>query len=261
VPFALPYQVSDWPAPMPFPATDTLSITIGQFAGAAVMVGRWPGDLGVHGRFSVADAAHRATCIRAYFQVREGRLTHSPVYKQLDPTEKAIAAYYMGMAAAKIFADRRLGVPWLAHLSRYGPHWSVVYSGTKRPDLFGPTPTWQWVIAEAKGRVRTRQSLIDTMKHQKAAVASVNGNPPLMRVGTTTRFPGRNLELRVVDPPLERRGLHFQINPARWVRRYYAPVVELISRRASNGQDDYAYGRLDDADLELGRYTLQFSVG
>jgi hypothetical protein len=160
------------------------------------------------------------------------------------------------MTSAKIFADRRLNVPWLAHLSRYGARWSVIYSGAKRPDLFGPTPAGQWVIAEAKGRVRTRQSLIDTMRRQKSAVASVNGFPPVVRIGTTTRFPADELELRVVDPPAKRVGLHFRIDPARWLLRYYAPVVDLVSRRHSDDdRDGYVYGRLDDADLELGIHS------
>jgi hypothetical protein len=253
-PFRLPYEATGFSGP-PFADKDEMTVTWDDLIKAVVTVGRWKEDLSPHGVFSFAEATHRATCLRAYLETRDDRLHHSPAFRGLDPTEQGVVSYYLGMATTKLFADRCLGVPWLMHVSRYGAAWSITYSGPRRPDLFGADTAGNWTVAEAKGRVRMRQSLITAMQAQKNAVATINQCAPRFRIGVATRFPQRQLEARVVDPPPRRTADALALDASDWLAAYYAPIVDLIAQNPDvygTRQRGTLYGALPGADVEIG---------
>jgi hypothetical protein len=250
--FEVPYLASDFPSPAPFDMEGSLKVTWEDLLHAAITVGRWRKDVLSHGRYSVAEVAHRAMCFRAYLDIDDGALRHTSAYRSLDPTEKGLVSYYVGMAACKLFAHRCLGVQWLMHISRYEAQWAVTYSGTSRPDLFGCNASGQWLVAEAKGRMRTRESLVSTMQQQKSSVASVAGQVPSYRIGTATRFPRGSLALRVVDPPAKSRAEDVPLNPGAWLLDYYAPIVDLIESSDPVSEDGGRYAVIPGTDVQVG---------
>jgi hypothetical protein len=250
--FEVPYLASDFPSPAPFDMEGSLQVTWDDLLHAAITVGRWRTDVLRHGRYSVAEVAHRAMCLRAYLDIDDGALRHTPAYRSLDPTEKGLVSYYVGMAACKLFAQRCLGVQWLMHISRYEAKWAVTYSGTSRPDLFGCNARGQWLVAEAKGRMRMRQALANTMHQQKSSVASIGGQAPTYRIGTATRFPGGTLALRVVDPPAKPRAEDVPLNPGAWLLDYYAPIVDLIESNDPFPEDGGMYAVIPGTDVQVG---------
>lgn len=190
----------------------------------------------------------------AYFDIDSTqRMVRSPAFATLDPSEKGIASFYLGMAMAKLYADKVLGIPWLMHISRYEATWAVRYGfSAKRPDLFGCNAAGAWAVAEAKGRTRVTGALVKQMKAQKSSVATINGVAPAHRYGSATRFEAGRLALRVVDPPARRDAQEVPIDPAAWLTDYYAPIVDLIADTDRHVEGPYLVGVIPNTDIEVG---------
>ena len=134
----IPYEATDFPTTSGLNGPGGLSLTWDEVLWATMTVGKARRDVLRHGRYSSADLLHRLACMYAYFDVQSGRMVHSRAFTTLDPSEKAIASFYLGMAMAKLYADKVLGIPWLMHIIRYEAAWAVAYGASAtRPDLFG----------------------------------------------------------------------------------------------------------------------------
>ena len=205
-----------------------LSLTWDEVIWATMTVGKARRDVLRHGRYSSADLVHRIACRYAYFDIRGGQMVRSPAFKTMDPSEEAIASSYLGMAMAKLYADKVLGIPWLMHISRYEAAWAVKYGASaKRPDLFGCNPAGDWAVAEAKGRDRVTGAFVTEQQEQKSSVATINGAAPTHRYGAATRFQEGRLALRIVDPPSRHDAQAVPIDPAAWLVDYCTPIVDL----------------------------------
>lgn len=248
----IPCDVSGFPHQSGLNGQVDLSATWNEVLTAAVTVGKWRQDFMNRGRFSVFELIHRLSAIEAYFDLDQGRLTLSTAHDDLDPTEKGVVAYYLGMTLAKLYASKMLGVPWLMHLSRYAPVWSVTYgAGSRRPDLFGVDATGQWVVAEAKGRQRVTQKLIQEMKAQARSVAAIDGVAPKYSYGSATRFQEGKASLRVVDPPAEPSGVDVPLKRGVWLLHYYGRLVSLMDRVDSWEEGDLVVAELPDLAVEV----------
>lgn len=231
-----------------------LTVTWNELIWAVITVGKWKTDVFSHGQYSAAEAIHRAACIYAYCEINPmRRLVMTPLFATIDPSEKAIVSYYLGMAMSKIYADRVLSVPWLMHISRYHAKDSIKYLGSGRPDLYGSDLAGNWSVVEAKGRSRVTKRLLDKMRDQKSMVATINGINPSFRVGTATRRASTAIELRVVDPEPRLDAERLQIDPVMWIAEYYAPLLQL-SAAPSTGQDDSGtqFYALPGTSIEIG---------
>lgn len=247
------YEATDFPMRSGLNGYGHLSLTWDEVIWATMTAGKARRDVMRHGRYSSADLVHRIACMYAYFDIRGGQMVRSPAFKSLDPSEKAIASFYLGMAMAKLYADKVLGIPWLMHISRYEAAWAVKYGASaKRPDLFGCNAAGDWVVAEAKGRDRVTGALVANMQEQKSSVATINGVPPAHRYGAATRFPEGLLALRVVDPPPRRDAQEVPIDPAAWLVDYYTPIIDLIAESDRQVEGRHVIGFISNSDIEVG---------
>ena len=249
---SIPYLASDFPVGSRLNGSARLRVTWRDLLLAAITVGKASLDVLQFGRYSIAEVLHRVACFEAYFDIKGSRLVHSPAHATLDPTEKALVSYYLGMVSAKIYADKVLGIPWMMHISRYESKWSVRYgSNPAWPDLFGCNASGDWIVAEAKGRSRVTTQLISKMQAQKSAVASINGFAPAHRIGVASRFSAKRLDLRVVDPPARQGAQEVSIDPALWLIDYYRPLVDLIDSSGDRREAGAVVGLLPGTNLEL----------
>lgn len=249
----IPYEATDFPRPSGLNGYGNLRFTWAELLWATITVGKAQRDVLRQGRYSSADMLHRMACMYAYFDIRGGRLVRSPMYATLDPSEKAIASFYLGMAVAKLYAAKVLDVPWLMHISRYEATWAVKFGASaKRPDLFGCNAAGDWVVAEAKGRDRVTAALISKMQAQKSSVATINGVSPTHRYGSATRLEAGRLALRVVDPPARKDAQEVPIDPAAWLSDYYAPIVDLVVDGDRRTEGAYLVGPIPGTDIEVG---------
>lgn len=249
------YEASDFPAADGLNGFGSMRLTWNEVLWATMTVGKAQPDVFQHGHYSTADVVHRLSCMYAYFDLdRAGRIVRSPAFATLDPSEKGIASFYLGMTMAKLYADKVLGIPWLMHISRYAAAWSVRYGASqKRPDLFGCNASGDWAVAEAKGRTRVTAALVNQMKKQKGSVATINGEAPMYRYGSATRFEGGRLALRVVDPPARRDARELPIDPAAWLVDYYTPIIDLLETTTEQRSEErIVAGVIPGTDIEVG---------
>jgi hypothetical protein len=251
--FQISYEATDFPRASGLNGHGGLHLTWDDVLWATMTVGRAGRDVLRYGRYSSADLVHRVACMCAYFDIRGGRMVRSEAFTTLDPSEKAIVSFYLGLAMTKVYADQVLGVPWLMHISRYEAAWAVKYgASTKRPDLFGCNAAGDWAVAEAKGRDRVTGALIAKMQAQKCSVATINGAVPAHRYGASTRFPEGRLALRIVDPPPRDDAQEVPIDPAAWLVDYYTPIVDLIAEGDHQVEGRHLVGLIPNSDIEVG---------
>jgi len=259
VPAALrvPYTTSGFAAPAP-PAVGWLTFDWGDLIWASITVGRMPPDQFGHGIYSSWEVVQRAGMIFAYLsEDPTGRIVPSPLYLELDRSEKGTVSYYIGMAMTKLFVDHLFNASWLAHIDRYQLALQVVFGpGRTRPDLVGPDPTLNWLVAEAKGRSGGRdQGASDTMKDQKTFVLSVAGAAPHVAMGCQAYFGNGMLALEVVDPtePSE-LAVDYPLDPDYFFWAYYRSLVAIISQSGLEAFEDGRAQRLlrvPEADLTI----------
>jgi hypothetical protein len=250
----VPVEASDFPLASSLNGSHILQVRWDDLLWASITVGKSRRDVLRHGQYSFAEILHRVSCLYAYYDVGStARLVLSPAFRSLDYTEKGLVSFYTGMAMAKLYADKVLGIPWMMHISRYETPWAVRFgANTNRPDLFGCNPLGEWAVAEAKGRARVTAKLVSKMKQQKSAVATIQRVPPTFRYGAATRFEGGELALRVVDPPGRRRAEDIPLDPAAWLVDYYRPIVDLLETAATRTEGEAIIGQLPGTDIEVG---------
>lgn len=216
-----------------------------------------------HGVTSVWEWIHRVSVIPAYVRnTWAGELFRSALAESLDRSEKMLLSYVLGQALTGIFCEQRLHLTHLMHVDRYANRWGVVFGGGRsRPDLFGPTATGEWVVAEAKGRSNGMESgLARKLRDQKGMVREVEGRPPAVSLGCVAHFPPLSSGLRgplrveAVDPDLDEEAVALDISKDKYFRAYYEPFVSAINMGQPSGlsSDDVLVADFPTIGLSVG---------
>lgn len=210
--------------------TGTLTTSWDEVLWAALSIGR-PSAYHVfrHGPASFHEAVFRLALVRmAVEQDRYGSLHRTDVFADLDPTEKGMVSYFLGMTFCKLFASRHLQTPWLLHLDVFRAHLNPVILGRSRPDLVGENNFGEWHAFESKGR-SSAPSLADKTKAKTQAqrLVSVGGRNCSLHVGSFTFFRNDVLEFYWRDPePNAQEALEIPRPDREW-RYYYEPSLRL----------------------------------
>lgn len=233
--YQVPYRTVDFPSGIP--KEGELRFDSNELAHALFTTGRAGRDQISHGQASLWEMLHRISLIGAYLgSNREARLTRSLLARNLDRSEKANLSYTLGQSLTGLFSRRVLQVPFLLHVDRYRAEHNIRFreGSNRRPDLFGLTIEGEWVVAEAKGRLRRpREKLLEDMRAQKRTVATINSRPPTLAYGCVASWEKDNLRLDAVDPTEpESDAEHLRMDRNRYLQAYYAPFVDLIDRDA-----------------------------
>ncbi|GAA7762381.1 hypothetical protein HpMS107_26940 [Helicobacter pylori] len=181
----------------------------------------------------------------------------SSYYHALDPTEKAATSYFLGMMAAKIMADKVLGVPWLFHLSMLQPLGGTPsLIGKSSPDLIGLNGNHQWAVVEAKGRTNKFDSeAASKAKQQTRQLRMINGNFPFVRVAVQSYF-SPALEFAIDDPDeYDDNAVDFDGDVELAFRRYYS-FVDTVTRASNDVRtiagEQFAFRTFDETGLSIG---------
>lgn len=227
----LDYQSLDFPASYTF-RSGTLLTSWDEILWAAITIGR-PSIYHVfrHGQASFHEAIFRLSLIRmAFEQGWNGYLHRTAAFAALDPTEKGMVSYFLGMTLCKLFASRLLATPWLLHLDVFRPALSAVTLGRSRPDLVGEDISGNWHAFESKGRASVPSSADKVKaKAQAQRLVSVNGQPSRLQVGSFAFFRSDVLEFYWRDPePDSTDAIELPSPVAEW-RYYFEPALGLAS--------------------------------
>jgi hypothetical protein len=187
-----------------------------------------------HGPYSAFEIVYRAAML--YANLREmpsGHLTRSAAYEGLDPSEKGAVSYFMGLALAKLFAERLLDVPWLMHVDVYNDWLAPAWHGTKKPDFVGIGLSGQWIAMESKGRTNGRDAAaLRKAKEQVECLTSVQGQPVHLRVALQAYFGGDELRCALRDPDIPEepeRRIDLPLTREQVVESYYQPFRQWLS--------------------------------
>ena len=161
------------------------------------------------------------------------RLRRHPVFDSYLSDQKRIISYNLGMAFAKFYSQRLLGIPNLIHVENLKKQNAIGFikktgtSRTREPDLVGQTPDGQWHIFEAKGVSGSPTQLpgkINDAKIQVAQVAAIQSSSPATRSACATYIGSDRILTYVCDPPSDAEK-SIEIDPRKFVQAYYAPYL------------------------------------
>jgi hypothetical protein len=207
----------------------TERFTWAELVHAAITVGRknWT-DVLQHGNYSLLEILWRTAMLRGNLRGTSGRIARSSAYRGLDRSEKGAVSFFLGLCAAKLFAERLLDVPWLLHLDVYRALVNPTFTTSKRPDFVGMDAVGHWIVAEAKGRTgKAPPGLLDKAKSQTGALSTVSGQLPVLRVAIATFFSSGFLEVQLCDPvDSEKTAVPLLIDPEELARAYYAQLFD-----------------------------------
>ena len=277
---SIPYQSEGFPSAMKgCSGRGELPVTWDDILWSAITIGR-PKSYCMfeHGESSIYEAIFRWSLVNMALENSEFAypapiiLTSSA--KNLDPTEKGMVNYFLGMTFCKLFSSKLLGAPWLLHLDVWRSQLNVQLSGRSRPDLVGNNErTGKWYGFECKGRVsRPDQGVKDKAKEQATRIASVNGISCSLHVAAITYFVNDVINFYWCDPPPREDGggdhIELRLPNDVW-QNYYGLVAELIApsereERTTPGDiirwsdDSGRHARIEQCDVEV---TVHQSIG
>ena len=251
----------------------SVSLRWPDLVGAAVTVGRRSQfDVFRFGFSSRMEVVWRAALLRANLTLhastwrRTGRFTPSAAFLALDGSEKGAVTYFLGLALAKLAAERRWDVPWVLHLDVYSrrtnPHGRPVTvvpvgTGRRRPDLIGQSKSGDWLVLEAKGRTgHVNDELRLNAKTQTQLISTINGMLPSERIASVAWFRGGALALDLIDPadPLP-EAVPLDLPPDDFLSDYYALPLACIEGsevlRPAEGRQ-FVTREIGEADFTIG---------
>ncbi len=223
------YQCVAFPAAYPL-QSGSLTTSWDELLWAAITIGR-PSAYHVfrHGPASFHEAIFRLSLIRmAVEQNRNGSLSRTDAYAALDPTEKGMVSYFLGMTLCKLFSARLLQTPWLLHFDVFRNQLSPNILGRSRPDLVGEDTAGNWHVFESKGRT-TAPSSADKAKAKAQAqrLVTVGGTTCSLHVGSLAYFGSDVLKLYWCDPaPDSEEAIEFPTPDTEW-SFYFEPAFRL----------------------------------
>jgi hypothetical protein len=211
-----------------------INVTWAELAWAAVSYGKDSGCyyLG-HPGHSLLEKIYRLSLLYTCLTMTDTHACKSILYKRMDPTEKGFASYFLGMTLTKLFASRFLSTPLLWHVSMASQTISC-RPGNSRPDLIGCQSTLnQWIVAEAKGRSGSFDSLaLSKAKRQAQMITTINCQRPRYCFGAESYF-APHLSLRVDDPPSDEDAVLVEFDVEQALDKYYSifPVLQELGSR------------------------------
>lgn len=230
---SITYNAADFPSSSStiLHGEHSLSVSWHEIVWAAVSVGkRGVDDMLAHNSHSINEIRFRSYTVLANLWERRDRVVRSPVYDDLDPTEKGSISFFLGMTLAKLFAWRLLRAPWMIHLDRLVDTHAVGLTGRSRPDLAGQDLSGRWILVEAKGRTGSfSQPAMQQAKAQVCEVRDIDGACPHLRVGMQMYF-APVMRMVLVDPEEPRRdSVSLTIGIDQFRSMYYRRLTALRS--------------------------------
>ncbi len=136
--------------------------------------------------------------------------TASDAFKQLDPSEKGAASFFIAGAFTKVVSEAFL-IPALYHLDTmhhylpsHGPALptvSMLTASKQRPDFIGPNFFNRYGVFESKGRTHySDDALRIKAKEQTCMIDKIEGNDPSCRIACVTNLGTKRITVDVIDP-------------------------------------------------------------
>lgn len=175
----------------------------------------------------------KAALVMTNLRVRNGFICRHKIFDSYVADQKRIVTYNLGMAFAKLYAEKVFSIPSLVHVEFLKKRDAIVVNKTtgstrnKEPDLVGSDLSGRWHVFEAKGVSGSESQLtrkIGEAKEQLSQVISVHTADPDTRTACATFLGVDRIITHLVDPPtnVERA---IEISRETYLDAYYSPFV------------------------------------
>lgn len=175
----------------------------------------------------------KAAIVASNIQSDPAGMRRHPIFETYVTDEKRIVSYNLGMAFAKLYSEKLLGIPNLIHMEFLKKQNAVTFIAQagnvrpKEPDLVGQTADGSWHIFEAKGTSTSASQLggkIAEAKNQVRQVATVHGVAPTTGSACATYIGADRILTHLEDPPSE-DGKRVEIDREKFLDSYYSPFL------------------------------------
>jgi hypothetical protein len=152
-----------------------------------------------------------------------------PIFDTHVSDQKRIVSYNLGMAFAKIYAEKLLNIPNLIHVETLKKSGAVIFNNQvenrREPDLVGVTSDGNWHVFEAKGMStnQLRPKLIEA-KQQAQKIDTIHGQAPETSSACATYFSNIKILSAIEDPKGESEK-KIEIDFSKFVDSYYNPFL------------------------------------
>lgn len=162
---------------------------------------------------------------------RNGSLVLHDIFRHHVSDHKRIVSYNLGMAFAKIYAEKLLEIPNLIHVETLKKQGAITFHNTngekKEPDLVGLTANGNWHVFEAKGVSRNQlNTKILEAKEQANEVDTIHGSPPVTMSACATYFNHQRITSKIEDPEGKQKK-QIEIKTDEYFETYYSPFLSI----------------------------------
>ena len=189
----------------------------------------------------------------------DGYLIKSPETEYLDPSEKSVNAYYLGLIFTKLFSMKEFGTDYFLHTTLfeqvYGSE-ACSCNGRKKPAFIGYNKsTDEWSVWESTGRRDKAPKTLDDAYNQVLAIRDINGNTPKNAIACMTFFDTKHGELQgILRNATTGKKASILFDKEQYLTLYYRHICEIfdesLRRKPFDSVIDYIDGYLE-IELEL----------
>ncbi|GHU17359.1 hypothetical protein FACS1894163_08160 [Spirochaetia bacterium] len=144
--------------------------------------------------------------------------------------QKRLVSYNLGMAMAKLYADRIFKIHNLIHVESLTKGGAITFTETdnhREPDLVGHDEDGLWHVFEAKGMSYNQlNSKVADAKEQAQKISMIHGQKPETNSVCATYFGYKKILSRIEDPEINGKK-EISIDIEKYYDNYYAPFTAL----------------------------------
>lgn len=216
------------------------------------------GDLVRHGLRSFGWHMVNSISLLIFTDNRSGNLSVSDFFSNMDSSEMGDASYKLGMTLTKIIAEKKLDIPWLAHVElmmKLGVI-KLTQGSHERGDLVGRDRSKDWHVLEAKGRSSPPSTgLFTKAKRQAARITGINGIRPLSNSACIVKLYQNPIAIDLWDPEGNNKNITtFEMDESEFINGYYRIVKSVVSSKNMESV------RLDDLEFKVSYFHTNDSL-
>lgn len=201
----------------------------------------------------------KISMVETNLSVNDGYLIKSPATEYLDPSEKSVNSYYLGLIFTKLFSMKKFDIDYFLHTTVfeqiYGAE-AFICNGRKKPSFVGYQKSdKQWSIWESTGKRDHAPKALDDAFNQVLAIKEINGQTPSYAMACMTFFDTKHGELQgIMRNASVGKKANIIFDKEKFLQLYYRHICEIfdesLRRKPFDSVIDYIEGYLE-IELEL----------
>lgn len=207
----------------------------------------------------------KISMVETNLEVNDGYLVKSPATEYLDPSEKSVNSYYLGLIFTKLISMQEFDIDYFVHSTifeqTYGKD-AMSCNGRKKPSFIGyQKDAQEWSIWESTGRRDQAPKALDDAFNQVLAIKTVNDTPPSLAMACMTFFDTKHGELQgILRNAATGKKANISFDREQYLTLYYRHICEIfdesLRRKPFDSVIDYIDGYLE-IELELFGLNLE----